>query len=101
MTHRMVRNSSLWTPVHLTMKLANAILTLSSVSIVVYAASAPPAPSLESLAKEVAPFGVKVCALEPGRMRTNWGARANRDRPDLLPDYEPSEIGRASCRERV
>ena len=77
----------------LTMKLANAILTLSSVSIVVYAASAPPAPSLESLAKEVAPFGVKVCALEPGRMRTNWGARANRDRPDLLPDYEPSVGG--------
>jgi NAD(P)-dependent dehydrogenase (short-subunit alcohol dehydrogenase family) len=44
----------------------------------------------ESLAKEVAPFGVKVCALEPAGMRTNWGARANRDRPDLLPDYEPS-----------
>src|SRR4030088_1530346 len=44
----------------------------------------------ESLAKEVAPFGVKVCALEPAGMRTNWGARANRDRPDLLPDYERS-----------
>jgi NAD(P)-dependent dehydrogenase (short-subunit alcohol dehydrogenase family) len=44
----------------------------------------------ESLAKEVAPFGVKVCALEPAGMRTNWGARANRDRPKLLPDYEPS-----------
>ena len=26
----------------------------------------------ESLAQEVAPFGVKVCALEPGGMRTNW-----------------------------
>jgi NAD(P)-dependent dehydrogenase (short-subunit alcohol dehydrogenase family) len=47
----------------------------------------------ESLAKEVAPFGVKVCALEPAGMRTNWGARANRDRPDLLPDYEPSVGG--------
>jgi NAD(P)-dependent dehydrogenase (short-subunit alcohol dehydrogenase family) len=44
----------------------------------------------ESLAKEVAPFGVKVCALEPGGMRTNWGARANQNTPDLLPDYEPS-----------
>jgi len=44
----------------------------------------------ESLAREVAPFGVKVCALEPGGMRTNWGARANKDRPELLPDYEPS-----------
>lgn len=44
----------------------------------------------ESVAQEVAPFGVKVCALEPGGMRTNWGARANKDTPDLLPDYEPS-----------
>ena len=26
-------------------------------------------------------------------MRTNWGARANKDRPDLLPDYEPSVGG--------
>jgi hypothetical protein len=33
---------------------------------------------------------VKVCALEPGGMRTNGGARANKDTPDLLPDYEPS-----------
>jgi hypothetical protein len=33
---------------------------------------------------------VKVCALEPGGIRTNWGARAHRDTPDLLPDYEPS-----------
>ena len=44
----------------------------------------------ESLAQEAAPFGVKVCALEPGGMRTNWGVRANQDTPDLLPDYEPS-----------
>jgi NAD(P)-dependent dehydrogenase (short-subunit alcohol dehydrogenase family) len=44
----------------------------------------------ESLAQEVAPFGVKVCALEPGGMRTNWGARANKEIPVLLPDYEPS-----------
>jgi NAD(P)-dependent dehydrogenase (short-subunit alcohol dehydrogenase family) len=27
----------------------------------------------ESLAQEVSSFGVKVCALEPGGMRTNWG----------------------------
>jgi NAD(P)-dependent dehydrogenase (short-subunit alcohol dehydrogenase family) len=44
----------------------------------------------ESLAQEVAPFGVKVCALEPGGMRTNWGARANKETPGLLPEYEPS-----------
>ena len=44
----------------------------------------------EALAQEVAPFGVRVCALEPGGMRTNWGARANKETPNLLPDYEPS-----------
>jgi NAD(P)-dependent dehydrogenase (short-subunit alcohol dehydrogenase family) len=44
----------------------------------------------ESLAQEVAPFGVKVCALEPGGMRTNWGVRANQETPVLLPEYEPS-----------
>ncbi len=44
----------------------------------------------EALAREVSPFGVKVCALEPGGMRTNWGARAHKEMPKLLPDYEPS-----------
>jgi NAD(P)-dependent dehydrogenase (short-subunit alcohol dehydrogenase family) len=44
----------------------------------------------ESLAQEVVPFGIRVCALEPGGMRTNWGARAHKDVPMLLPDYEPS-----------
>ena len=44
----------------------------------------------ESLAKEVAPFGVKVCALEPAGIRTNWGVRANQNTPNLLPEYEPS-----------
>src|SRR5882757_2002753 len=44
----------------------------------------------ESLAQERSPFGVKVCTLERGGMRTNWGARANQDTPELLPDYEPS-----------
>jgi NAD(P)-dependent dehydrogenase (short-subunit alcohol dehydrogenase family) len=44
----------------------------------------------EALAQEVAPFGVKVCALEPGGMRTNWGARASKEIPDLFPDYEAS-----------
>jgi NAD(P)-dependent dehydrogenase (short-subunit alcohol dehydrogenase family) len=44
----------------------------------------------ESLAQEVAPFGLRVCALEPGGMKTNWGQRATQDMPELLPDYEPS-----------
>ena len=39
----------------------------------------------ESLAQEVAPFGVKVCALEPGGMRTNWGVRANRRHAGFAP----------------
>jgi NAD(P)-dependent dehydrogenase (short-subunit alcohol dehydrogenase family) len=44
----------------------------------------------EAVALEVASFGVKVCALEPGGMRTNWGNRANADVPTLLPEYESS-----------
>jgi NAD(P)-dependent dehydrogenase (short-subunit alcohol dehydrogenase family) len=44
----------------------------------------------ESLAPELAPFGVRVCALEPGGMRTNWGKRASADVPKLFPEYEPS-----------
>ena len=44
----------------------------------------------ESIAQEVASFGVKVCALEPGGIRTNWGTRASQGMPDLLPEYEPS-----------
>jgi NAD(P)-dependent dehydrogenase (short-subunit alcohol dehydrogenase family) len=44
----------------------------------------------DSLAMEVAPFGVKVCTLEPGGIRTNWARRAGQNAPELLPDYEDS-----------
>jgi NAD(P)-dependent dehydrogenase (short-subunit alcohol dehydrogenase family) len=44
----------------------------------------------DSLAAEVAPFGVQVCTLEPGGFRTNWANRAGENSPELLPDYEPS-----------
>jgi NAD(P)-dependent dehydrogenase (short-subunit alcohol dehydrogenase family) len=44
----------------------------------------------DSLAMEVAPFGVKICTLEPGGIRTNWARRAGQNTPDLLPDYEGS-----------
>jgi NAD(P)-dependent dehydrogenase (short-subunit alcohol dehydrogenase family) len=44
----------------------------------------------EVLAKEVGPLGIKVTALEPGGMRTGWGAEARRLMPDMLPDYEAS-----------
>ncbi len=44
----------------------------------------------DSLAAEVGLFGVKVCTLEPGGMRTNFAQRAVEKFPELLPDYEPS-----------
>jgi NAD(P)-dependent dehydrogenase (short-subunit alcohol dehydrogenase family) len=44
----------------------------------------------DSLATEVAPFGVKVCTLEPGGIRTNWARRACQNAPTLLPEYESS-----------
>src|ERR1700692_4026275 len=42
----------------------------------------------DALAMEVALFGVKVCTLEPGGIRTNWARRAGQNAPDLLPEYE-------------
>jgi NAD(P)-dependent dehydrogenase (short-subunit alcohol dehydrogenase family) len=44
----------------------------------------------DALASEVAPFGVKVCTLEPGGIRTNWVRRARQNSPELLPEYEAS-----------
>jgi NAD(P)-dependent dehydrogenase (short-subunit alcohol dehydrogenase family) len=44
----------------------------------------------EAIAQEVAPFGVKVCALEPGGMRTGYGNRSVRHLPTLIPEYEPT-----------
>src|ERR1700716_1301256 len=42
----------------------------------------------DALAMEVAAFGVKVCTLEPGGIRTNWARRAGQNAPDLLPADE-------------
>jgi NAD(P)-dependent dehydrogenase (short-subunit alcohol dehydrogenase family) len=44
----------------------------------------------DALAMEVAPFGVKICTLEPGGIRTNWARRARQKTPELLPEYEAS-----------
>jgi NAD(P)-dependent dehydrogenase (short-subunit alcohol dehydrogenase family) len=44
----------------------------------------------DALAMEVAPFGVRVCTLEPGGIRTNWARRAGQNAPNLLPEYEDS-----------
>src|SRR6202795_1513355 len=44
----------------------------------------------DSLAMEVAPFGVKSWTLEPGGIRTNWARRAGQNAPDVLREYEAS-----------
>jgi len=44
----------------------------------------------DSLAQEVAPFGVKVCTLEPGGIKTNWARRAAQNASELLPEYQVS-----------
>lgn len=46
----------------------------------------------EVLAEELASFGVKVIALEPGGMRTEWGFVAGSKAPELLPEYQ-STVG--------
>ena len=44
----------------------------------------------DAVAAEVAAFGVKVCTLEPGGIRTNWAQRAGEGSPQVLPEYESS-----------
>jgi len=44
----------------------------------------------ESLAKEVAPSGVKAVSVEPGSIRTNWTRVARGNVPTLLEEYEPT-----------
>lgn len=44
----------------------------------------------EAVGKEVAPFGVRVLAVEPGSMRTDWTRVASAQTLDLLPDYQPT-----------
>lgn len=42
------------------------------------------------LALELAPFGIQVCTLEPGGMRTDWGYRARSSIETLPEDYQQS-----------
>ncbi|QNK01086.1 SDR family NAD(P)-dependent oxidoreductase [Dyella telluris] len=44
----------------------------------------------EVVAAEVEHLGIKVCALEPGGMRTGWAEEANSTLGELMPDYEAS-----------
>jgi NAD(P)-dependent dehydrogenase (short-subunit alcohol dehydrogenase family) len=40
--------------------------------------------------KEVAPFGIRICTLEPGGMRTEWGHEARSTLEQLPEDYQAS-----------
>jgi NAD(P)-dependent dehydrogenase (short-subunit alcohol dehydrogenase family) len=40
--------------------------------------------------KEVAPFGIRICTLEPGGMRTEWGHEARTTLEHLPQDYQAS-----------
>ncbi|SIO64166.1 SDR family NAD(P)-dependent oxidoreductase [Paraburkholderia phenazinium] len=44
----------------------------------------------EVVSQELAPLGIKVTALEPGGMKTEWGNEASNALPELLEDYAPS-----------
>ena len=44
----------------------------------------------EALAQETAAFGVQICSLEPGGIRTNWGKSAASVLLEPLPEYEDS-----------
>ncbi len=44
----------------------------------------------EVLAQELAPLGIRVTALEPGGMRTDWGHTAQAATPEVWPDYRPA-----------
>ncbi|UYY58105.1 SDR family NAD(P)-dependent oxidoreductase [Sphingomonas sp. S2-65] len=44
----------------------------------------------ESVSQELAPFDVRMISVEPGGMRTDWGATAQVQTSELLPEYLPS-----------
>ncbi len=44
----------------------------------------------EGLAKEVAPFGVRVSAVEPGLFRTDWASRSMQESEPAIADYRDS-----------
>ena len=41
----------------------------------------------EGLAKEVAPFGIRVTAIEPGAFRTDWATRSMQESATPMPEY--------------
>src|SRR5262245_64302155 len=55
----------------------------------------------ECLALEVGPLGIRVTLVEPSGFRTDWAGRSANEASAEIADYAATEIGRASCRERV
>ena len=48
----------------------------------------------DSLAKEVAPLGIKVTVVEPGPFRTDWAGRSMTQTPSTIPDYAETVAAR-------
>ncbi len=48
----------------------------------------------DSLAKEVAPLGIKVTCVEPGPFRTDWAGRSLKQTKSLIPDYAETVAAR-------
>lgn len=44
----------------------------------------------EVMSQELAPLGIRMTALEPGGMKTEWGVEAKGALPEVLPDYAAS-----------
>ena len=44
----------------------------------------------ESLARELAPLGIRVLIVEPGPFRTDWAGRSLKQSPNFIFDYEPT-----------
>ena len=54
----------------------------------------------EGLAKEVAPLGIRVSAIEPGAFRTDWSSRSMQESPPSIDDYADTiGVRRALIRE--